>query len=223
MFKNLMQFWKGKDFLQEVLEEFKAMLTESETMFNSVCKKLLQGEGEAKLEDNIYNLDKKINQQERDIRKRVVEHLIIQPSVDVPVSLLLMSVVKDAERLGDYCKNLLEVDTLLEKPIDQAKYAEFFSSLDKDVAELFKKTREAFIDSDEDKANDSWRSEREIVKYCDEILERLAKSNLSVNEAVCFTLIARYFKRISAHLTNIATSVIVPVSDLDYYDEKRKK
>jgi phosphate uptake regulator len=51
--------------------------------------------------------------------------------------------------------------------------------------------------------------------------KELAKSEMSVNEAVCFTLIARYFKRIVAHLVNIATSVVLPLSDLDYFDEKR--
>jgi len=40
--------------------------------------------------------------------------------------------------------------------------------------------------------------------------------------AVCFALIAKHFKRIVAHLVNIATSVILPLSDLDYFDERRK-
>ena len=48
----------------------------------------------------------------------------------------------------------------------------------------------------------------------------MAHGNLSVNEAVCFTLTARHFKRLAAHLTNIATSVILPLSELDYFDEK---
>jgi len=44
---------------------------------------------------------------------------------------------------------------------------------------------------------------------------------LPVNQAVCIALTARHLKRIVAHLVNIATSVILPLSDLDYYDEKR--
>lgn len=55
----------------------------------------------------------------------------------------------------------------------------------------------------------------------DEIIERLAQSELSVNEAVCYTLIARHYKRIVVHLANVATSVIQPLSDLDYWDETR--
>ncbi len=55
------------------------------------------------------------------------------------------------------------------------------------------------------------------------LIEKVAKGdNLSTNEAVCFALTARYFKRITAHLSNIATSVVLPLSELDYFDEKRR-
>lgn len=222
MFKNLLQFWKGKDFLTQVLEEFKKMLDDTQKMFNSVCRRLIYNEKEPGLEDNIYAIDKKVNELQRDIRKRVIEHLSMQPSVDVSTSLLLMSVVKDAERLGDYSKNLLEVARYLEKPIDKDTYQQWFNNIEKEILDLFQKTKDAFIESDETKANLSWQYETKIAKRCDGIVEKCAKSDLSVNEAVCFALMARYFKRVTAHLSNIATSVILPLSDLDYFDEKRK-
>ena len=34
MFKNLLNFWKGKDFLSGVLEEFKEMLNDAQERFN---------------------------------------------------------------------------------------------------------------------------------------------------------------------------------------------
>ncbi|MDP8216647.1 MAG: PhoU domain-containing protein [Candidatus Kaelpia imicola] len=222
MFKNLMRFWKGKDFLNQVLEDFKSMLNDAESMFNLVIKKLLYNEGDlGTLKKEIYGIDSRVNKAEKEIRKRIIEHLSIQPSVDVPTSLLLMSVVKDAERLGDYSKNLFEVSKFLTDPIDKNKYKELFNNIDQEIAVLFKDTKKAFLESDEDTAVASWNYERQIAKRCDETLEKLAKSDISVNEAVCFTLIARYFKRIAAHLTNIATSVVLPLSDLDYFDEKR--
>ncbi|UCC94972.1 MAG: hypothetical protein JSW40_09225 [Candidatus Omnitrophota bacterium] len=222
MFKNLLQFWKGKDFLNQVLEDFKNMLDDTQDMFHSVCKKLIYNEDETGLEEEIYSVDKTVNELEKDIRKRVIEHLSVRPSVDVPTCLLLMSVVKDAERLGDYSKNLFEVTKLLQKPIDKGTYVSLFNNIEQEILELFKQTKDAFIESDEKKAEMSWKYEREIAKRCDAIIDELALSELSVNEAVCFTLMARYFKRTAAHLTNIATSVILPLTDLDYFDEKRK-
>jgi len=221
MFKNLLSFWKGKDFLVQVLEDFKSMLDDSETMFEAVCVQLLAGREEGSLKDKIYSIDKQVNNLQKEIRRRIVEHLSLQPSVDVNACLILMSVVKDAERLGDYSKNLYEVTQLLSEPIDCALYSEYFDEMDKKILALFQQTKKAFIDADEEQARSAWKHETNIAKGCDKIVERLAQSNLTVNQAVCFTLVARHFKRIVAHLVNIATSVVLPLSDLDYFDEKR--
>ena len=101
MFKNLMSFWKGKDFLTEVLGDFRKMLEDTKYMFENVTEALIAGKTTPELRDKTYEVDKNVNRMEREIRKRIVEHLSIQPSVDVPVSLVLMSVVKDVERVGD--------------------------------------------------------------------------------------------------------------------------
>ena len=85
MFKNLLQFWKGKDFLGQVLEEFKDMLDDAQIMFNAVCNKILENKEEPGLKDKIYEIDRKVNALQKDIRKRVIEHLTLQPSVDVPM------------------------------------------------------------------------------------------------------------------------------------------
>jgi len=220
MFKNLLSFWKGKDFLSEVFDEFKDMLDDSEVMFKKVCSRLLDNRDEPDLKQKIYDIDKQVNLLQKRIRKRVVEHLTLQPTVDVAACLLLMSVVKDAERLGDYCKNLYQVSEFLQKPMDRKLFDEYFDSLDKDILDLFGRTRDAFIGADETKAKSTWDYHIRINKNCDRIVEKVAHSDLSVNEAVCFALIARYFKRIVSHLVNIATSVVLPLSDLDYYDER---
>lgn len=221
MFRDLLSFWKGKDFLVHVMDDFKIMLDDTELMFTSVCNQLIEGAQGADLKDKIYKIDKKVNSLEREIRRLIVEHLTLQPKVNVNVCLLLMSVVKDAERLGDYCKNLYGVTELLDKPINRTLFSQYFDGLDKEIYDLFGQTRDAFINADEEKARSAWEYHRKINKTCDKIVETLVRSDLSVNEAVCFALIARYFKRIVSHLVNIATSVVLPLSDLDYFDESK--
>ena len=221
MFANLSGFWKGGAFLAKALEEFKQMLDNSETMYSLVRDHLLEGYNEPGLEEKIRQIDKAVNDAQRDIRKRIIEHLSLRPTVDVNACLLLMSVVKDAERLGDYAKNLFEVTELQDKAMDVDLFRRFFDDIDKDILTLFALAREAFMDSDEAKAQMAWSYESKIAKWCDKVVAELARSDLSVNEAVCFTLIARFFKRTVAHLANIATSVVLPLSDLDYFDEKR--
>jgi len=223
MFKDLLSFWKGKDFLLQVMEDFKIMLDEAESMFQLVCARLTGGGDEPELKERIYSIDKKINDLQKEIRRRIVEHLSLQPTVDVNACLILMSVVKDAERLGDYSKNLYEVTELLEHPIDKSLYSRYFDSLDDDIVTLFDRTRDAFVEGNEDKAKSAWDYEGRIAKGCDKIVADVARSDLSVNEAVCLALVARHFKRIVAHLVNIATAVILPLSDLDYFDERTRE
>lgn len=221
MFSNLSGFWKGGAFMTKVLGEFKEMLERTEHMYTLVQSRLLDSGCESDIDEKIRQIDKGVNAAQKDIRKRIIEHLSLQPAVDVNACLLLMSVVKDAERLGDYAKNLCEVTELLDAPIDATIFGRYFDSLGDDILTLFKLTREAFVDSDDTKAEMAWGYENKIAKWCDNVVRELAHSDLSVNEAVCFALVARHFKRIVAHLVNIATSVVLPLSDLDYFDEKR--
>ncbi|MBU0468221.1 MAG: hypothetical protein KKD07_08270 [Candidatus Omnitrophica bacterium] len=221
MFKNISSFLKGSNFLNTTLSEFKEMLDHAEEMFSQVCRTLIHGKENPDLRKDLYEHDKKINCLEKDIRKRIVEHLVLQPTVDVSTCLVLMSVVKDAERLGDYCKNLYEVTELFEKPLNKEKFEELFNGMESELTEFFKETKKAFMESDEKIAAHSWEQKSKISHRCDAIFETLAKSDISTNEAVCFTLMARHFKRLSSHLSNISTSVILPVDELDYYDEKR--
>ena len=79
------------------------------------------------------------------------------------------------------------------------------------------------MESDEKVAKEILTLERGIVKSCDDLLSTLAKSQLSTNEGICFALMARYFKRVAAHLVNIGSSVILPISDLDFFDEKLRR
>ncbi|MCD6393833.1 MAG: hypothetical protein J7M40_10025 [Planctomycetes bacterium] len=220
MFNNLLGFWRGKDFLTQVLGQFKEMLEGTETMFKLVCDTLFNHVENPALKDQIYEIDKRVNGLQKDIRKRIVEHLTLQPTLETSLCLLLMSVVKDAERLGDYAKNLYEVTGLLDEPINRELFAKYFNHLEDEVKELFTNTKEAFMESDNARAISSWDVETTMAKKLDETIEVIAASDLTVNQAVCYTLIARHFKRIMAHLVNIATSVVLPISDLDYYDEK---
>ncbi|MFH1790499.1 MAG: PhoU domain-containing protein, partial [Candidatus Omnitrophota bacterium] len=184
------------------------------------CGKLLEGEAPPDLKDNIYRIDREVNLLEKEIRKRVVTHLSVQANVDLPFSLVLMSVVKDAERIGDYAKNMYEISELLDKPIDRKSYDELFGDMDKKILREFAETRSAFINSEKATARKVLELEREIVKKCDQVVKNLAESDYPTNLAVSLVLLARYMKRVAAHLANIGSSVVLPIQDLDFFDEK---
>jgi phosphate transport system protein len=223
MFRSILDFWKGRDFLEQVLGEFSQMLVESEHIYMLVVDALRDGADTARLGQQIYEIDRQINARQIAIRRRIVEHMAVQPHADLRLSLVLMSVVKDAERLGDYVKNLFEIFELHEGPLASTQLTDYFGDLPLEIGGLFSHTREAFVESNEELARDVIGKHRAATKRCNDILDRVAHdTSLSVNDAVCLALLARFLKRVSAHLGNIATSVVVPVDRLDYFDERRE-
>ena len=221
MFKNLLGILSGKGFLEDVLEEFAKMLKTAEEMFKMVMDDYFSPNPDPEFKQSIYDMDQKINEYERHIRKRIVEHLSVDPTKGLTLSLMLMSVVKDAERIGDFIKNLFEAGRLLDPPVQKEEFAEFFNELPEKISRYFSDTVQAFIEYDENKAYEVIRNERAFAKECDNIIHKLAKSQLTANRAVCFTMTARFLKRIASHLSNITTAVVMPLSELDYFDERR--
>jgi len=222
--KQLINVWQGKTFIDSVMTDFRKMMKEIYTMFDSVTTLLFQHKSIRGIEKKIYEEDIFVNKSERKIRKRIVEHLSVQPGVDIGSSLVMMSIVKDAERIGDFCKNLYELYKMFKKFNSKHKYYKIFKEMRDKISEMIKVTDTAFRKSLDDKAKFVMDEAYKIEKECDRLLEEFANSTeISVNDAVCLTLLSRYFKRISAHLSNIASAVIFPVHRIDYVFNKNRK
>jgi len=219
MFESILGFWSGKDFLAQVLDDFSEMLRTAEKMYADVMGHFLIQRQEPEFRQSVYRRDQAINTLERKIRCRIISHLAVRPRVSLNACLVLMSVVKDAERLGDYSKNLLEAAEAIERPLDQGEFERFFGDIPQQIMGCFADTAKAFVESDEALARSVVRCQRGVAARCEQIWLELARSDLSPNHAVCLAVSARFMKRIALHLANIATAVVMPVSDLDYWDE----
>ena len=53
----------------------------------------------------------------------------------------------------------------------------------------------------------------------EEAIRSLTTSDLATNDAICLVLTLRFFKRLVAHMSNIASTVVMPVDLIDFYDE----
>ncbi len=221
MFKKLIEAWRRKPILVQMCEALVHMLGDAHWMFRSVTKLLFEGDGrDPKAVHEIYDRDIQINKAERHLRKQLVEHLSFLPGSDVPTCLVLMSVVKDAERIGDFCKNILEVAGWLEVPVAGDAYAEEFRALVSEIGNEFEPTAKCFEESDRELGHHVLEKTRALAKRADEVIERLLEEAISCRRAVSYTLLARYLKRVSAHLANIASSTVMPLHKLDFLDEK---
>jgi len=218
MLIDLIRIWSEQTFSSQIVDEFVSMLNSSEEMLSYVFRVLLQEIPADSYQEHVYIKDQSINFLERDIRKRILIHLSTKPDCNLSACLALISVAKDAERLGDYVKNLFELRRLRKVPgCDNELFRALFDETGKNVLGLFHKASVAFKNSDRELASEVATLGHEVAKRCEEIIERVADSDFSANQAVVLALGARYLKRIAVHLSNIASSVINPMPEKDYF------
>ncbi len=91
MFKELIDVFRGRAALEEMLNEFDQMLSHGQWMFSQACNVLQRKEPAEQVEEVLYARDKQINSLERSIRRRIIRHLTINPNAQVIGCLALMS------------------------------------------------------------------------------------------------------------------------------------
>ncbi|MFH1730519.1 MAG: PhoU domain-containing protein [Planctomycetota bacterium] len=224
MLSELLKMWRKIDLVKQALENFLSMIDLVESTFAVAADALLGKTGITDAKEIIYKTDIKVNKTERNIRKDLVKHLAVNPRGDAPACLILMSASKDAERAGDYCKNLLGVAGMLREPMASLKYADDVREMIGRVRATFGKTRQAFAEDDQTLGHGVIVEETQIAKRSDAMVEKIANDDsLNANQAVCLALTFRFLKRVNAHLGNIASSVVMPLHKIDYFDEKWMK
>jgi len=219
MLKELMEAWRGRDLLSRMLSEFDEMLGDAEWMYRTVWRVVFREVAPKEVEAGIYARDKKVNRIQRRVRRQIIEHLTLRPEANLAACLVLMSVVKDAERIGDYCKGIYEVGEGARVPFEGDSYTEPLHHTVSDVDGLFDQVRVAFQEGRGQLAQDLLHRCREIAKRCDRIIRSLFRSGLPTPKAVGYTLLFRYLKRVDVHILNIATAVVAPVHEIDYMTE----
>ena len=219
MFKSIADFFRGAAWTDAIVDNFDEMLEIAERNFILCADQLVGSEDPTRIRDELYDRDRDINARERDIRRRIISHLAAKPTEhEIPTAFVLTSLVKDAERIGDYVKNLYEVHQI--HALDREVYDRYYDGVRTQVKGLFGRVREAFRESNPGMAHAAISAGRETMRHCEAKIRQIATEERSVPEAVALVLIGRHYKRIIAHLVNIATSVVMPADRLDYYDEK---
>lgn len=108
MWKNVINLFKKDNLYHQALQQAYAMLDADWLMYEASVESLRQSDtGEIKID--IFAKDKEVNAQERDVRRKVLTHLVISGGADLTSGLILVTVVTDIERIGDYTKNIYDL------------------------------------------------------------------------------------------------------------------
>jgi phosphate uptake regulator len=211
MMRAIWRVAKPSGLLKDALDETYGMLEREQAMFAAACDALLSGK---QPDVDISAEDKDINLGERMVRRLVFQHLVVNPEQDLPASLTLIGMVHDIERIGDYSKNLLELSKLSARDTGEGKYADICRGIRDSVEPLLELTLKAFKESDAELAREVMRRHQEVKKLSDGIIEQAMQDPDVHGDAVRFTVASRFLRRISAHLSNIASSIANPFDKL---------
>jgi phosphate transport system protein len=213
MFKWLSELFKGSGLIDESENIVAEMLDIAYNMFRYSMKIVIE---KAKEKENIYAIDKKLNALEIEVRKKILEHLSINPSQNITPSLVLVTIVVDIERLGDYSKNLIEVSHKYPKPL-KGKYIEQIKNLEEQVQVCFANTIKIYKEQDEQMGKEIMEKLSNLVDECQNLLETLIEDDsLSSKEGIIYALLIRHLKRVSAHVRNVCSSIVNPFYRLGY-------
>lgn len=222
MWTKLLQTMKSNRFLKLLLEDYSKLIDDSRSMYAKILTILHENANVEHAHDFIYETDKRINHGVQNIRRRLIEHLSITGVMDLPAALILISVMKDIERTGDYCKNMYEVALMLQRAEGTDHYWEQIKKLQYDVLPMFEEVKGAFMVSNKERAQGQMDQMRDITERSDALIDELYSTSLSANNAIAFALLTRYCKRVSSHLGNIASAVVVSLPMLDFLDEPKE-
>ncbi len=220
LFKDIINLWKAEDLLSQSWDESYHMIGLSHEIFQQVLIYLQNGENIETLKA-LKKRDKEINEFQRNVRRKVLTHYSVeQDTSDMANGLILINMVVDIERIGDYCKNILDLAINHDQSIVSNEISEDLYMIENEVKDRFEKTLQAIHSQDAEIASSLMEGYKEhMTGKSDEIVNVILKNEAhygSESRAAAIALYARYLKRIGAHLKNITTTLVNPFDSIGY-------
>jgi phosphate uptake regulator len=216
MFERLFRPAARSPLIEAAFRDMAIMLDQAERMLGLALSALLEGRA---LEVDLDVLDDVVDEGERSVRRSVLEHLSFDPSRDLVASLVLVSMVQDAERLGDFARGIPELVPLARHP-RSGPFCDELGALGRRLLPLFALTKQAFDEDDPDKGRQVMATATELKAAFLDYTRRVAESDLTADMAVVYSGAARSLRRVGAHLSNIASSVVQPYDRIRHGDEE---
>ncbi len=217
----MFSIFRDADQMETAEEQLTAMLASCQDTFELAAGAVFGEMGVKEAGDQLATIDRDLNKTERAVRREMLVHGTVRGAeVDHGLMMAYMSVAKDIERIGDYCKNIWNL-AQVGVNLSQGEDSDELMSHRKRVTSILHDSLEAFRNQDTDKVHDLIKGiDQDTTHYDDHIVE-FVNSDLPGRVATPRALFYRYIKRISAHLSNVLTSVVMPVDRIDFYKESK--
>lgn len=220
IFTEILSVWRKEDLLSEAWEQSLQMLDLSHNMFVKAVKKSKKQENLSVLKQ-LKNRDKEINKYQREVRRKIITHFSLQNNInDISSIMVLMNMVVDIERIGDYSKNILDLAIYYPEKLNTKILHPELHEIEQVVKSRFDKTVDAIKTEDVELASKLIKGfKKQVTTASDRIVNNIISGELNIesgSESAAIVLYARYLKRIGSHLKNITTTVINPIDSIGY-------
>ena len=215
MFRRLFGLSRPSTLIEAAFRDVTVMLQQAGRMLDHSLAMLLDNrEPEVDLE----RMDDVIDEAERMVRRSILEHLNVSPRQDLVASLILSSIVQEAERIGDLARGLATINELTKGPRG-GQFADELRALAVRVRPLFEQSEKAFREDDSEMAREFMVTHRELKAELNRYVRKIADSDLTADKALVYGTSARMLRRISSHLSNIVSTVVQPFDRIRHGDE----
>ena len=220
LFNDIIKIWKSDSLLSQAWDDSISMLKFS----NDIFIKSVDSFNSHDSVDEVKALkkeDRKINDYQMTVRRKVLTHFSLETnSREVPNGLILVDMVVDIERIGDYCKNISDLTLMKEAPIDYGELSDEITAMEKEVKSRFSSTIQVIENQDEDLARSLIDNYKQMVSsVSDKIVTGIVGGDVKLDShsrSASLVLYARYLKRIGAHLKNITSTVVNAYDRIGY-------
>lgn len=225
MFSKFKELFSSENLLDSAYTTTVTMLEFDHKMYDAAFRALRDTDSD-KLPFDIKQMDRKINKYEREVRRNVLTHLSVAGTTNLVPGLVLVSIVIDVERLGDYTKNIVDLAKRHPKKLQGGSHEKALKDMEAVISEQFPQAIEVLKNQDKSLARSIMVAENEIGKKASGVETDMIQGrheNLVGGDAVTIALYARYLKRINAHLTNIASAIVNPFPRISFREKTKTK
>lgn len=218
----VMRFFRagGEDLSESVGRTLRTMLDDDRHAFDAAASALLAGASPDVVGPDLLATDARVNRAERNVRRELVVHAGVSGLDEMPAMLAYMSIVKDIERIGDYAKNIFDL-AAAGVDLSEAPDRDDLVAIRDRVSLMIAEVSMVLSEREEDRAWELSAEGDEMLDDFDERVEVMIKTDEPGHYAVPRALYFRHCKRIVAHLLNVLSSIVMPLDQIDYFDEDR--
>lgn len=225
MFEKFKELFSSDSLLDEAYDTTVKMLEFDHQMYRDSFR-ILRKTDTDELPYDFKEADRRINKFEREVRRKVLTHLTVTSQRNLVPGLVLTTIVIDVERLGDFTKNIAGLVKSQKARLRGAVHEEGLKRIEEAIEQEFPQAIDILKNQDEEKAAAIVDEEPFVAKTANGIIDQLVIGNhdtLSGPEAVRLALYTRYLKRVNAHLTNIASSIVNPFPRIGFRSKKKRR